>query len=33
MSLVDPHEQFAFDGVLLVGGALAGVGLDRWLRD
>jgi len=33
MSLVDPHGQFSFDGIILVGGALAGVGLDRWLRD
>jgi hypothetical protein len=32
MALVDPHGQMAFDGMLLVGGALAGIGLDRWLR-
>jgi hypothetical protein len=32
MSLIDPHAQVGFDGVLLVGGALAGVGIDRWLR-
>jgi hypothetical protein len=32
MSLIDPNAQVAFDGVLLVGGALAGVGIDRWLR-
>ncbi len=32
MSLVDPHGQMAFDGILLVGGALAGIGLDRWMR-
>ena len=32
MSLVDPHGQMAFDGILLVGGALAGIGLDPWLR-
>ncbi len=32
MSLVDPQGQFPFEGVLLVGGALAGVGLDRWFR-
>ena len=32
MSLIDPHGQMSFDGVLLVGGALVGVGVDRWLR-
>jgi hypothetical protein len=32
MSLVDPHGQVGFDGVVLVGGALAGIGLDRWFR-
>jgi hypothetical protein len=32
MALLDPHGQLAFDGVLLVAGALAGVGLERWLR-
>ena len=32
MSLVDPHGQLSFDFVLLVGSALAGVGVDRWLR-
>jgi hypothetical protein len=32
MSLVDPHGQFSYEAVLLVGGGLAGVGLDRWLR-
>jgi uncharacterized paraquat-inducible protein A len=32
MSIVDPHSQISFDGVLLVAGALAGVGIDRWLR-
>ena len=32
LSLVDPHGQTSSDGVLLVGGALAGVGLDKWLR-
>jgi uncharacterized paraquat-inducible protein A len=31
-SLIDPNTQLAMDGVMLVGGALAGVGLDRWLR-
>jgi hypothetical protein len=31
-SIVDPHGQSALDGVLLVGGALAGVGLDRLIR-
>ena len=33
MSLVDPNGHFPFEGVLLVGGALAGVGLDRWFRN
>jgi len=33
MSLVDPHGQSSFDGAILVGGALAGVGLDRWFRN
>ena len=32
MALVDPRGQLSVDGILLVGGALAGVGLDRWLR-
>ena len=32
MSIVDPHGQTSIDGVLLVAGALAGVGLDKWLR-
>jgi len=31
MSLVDPHGQMALDGILLAGGARAGIGLDRWL--
>ena len=31
-AVVDPHGQSALDGVLLVGGALAGVGIDRFLR-
>ena len=32
MAIVDPRGQSSFDAILLVGGALAGVGLDRWLR-
>jgi hypothetical protein len=32
-SLIDPNAQMAMDGVMLVGGALVGVGLDRWLRN
>jgi hypothetical protein len=32
ISLIDPHGQLTLDAVLLVGGALAGVGLDRWFR-
>jgi hypothetical protein len=32
MSLADPHGQVAMDGIVLVGGALAGVGLDRFFR-
>jgi uncharacterized paraquat-inducible protein A len=32
LSLIDPAAQIAIDGVLVVGGALIGVGLDRWLR-
>jgi hypothetical protein len=32
MSLIDPRGQVAMDAVLLVIGALVGVGLDRWLR-
>jgi hypothetical protein len=32
MALVDPHGQIGFDGVVLLGGALAGVGIDRWMR-
>ncbi len=31
-SLIDPHGQMAMDGVMLVGGALAGVGIDRLVR-
>ena len=31
-SIVDPHGQYGLDGVLLIGGALAGIGLDRLLR-
>ena len=31
-SIIDPHGQSALDGVLLIGGALAGIGLDRLLR-
>jgi hypothetical protein len=32
MSLVDPRGQSSMDGLLLVAGALAGVGMDRWFR-
>jgi hypothetical protein len=32
MAIVDPHGQFPLEGVLLVGGGLAGVGIYRWLR-
>jgi hypothetical protein len=32
ISLVDPHGQSSMDGLLLVAGALAGVGIDRWFR-
>jgi hypothetical protein len=32
VAIVDPRGQLAIDAVLLVGGALAGVGLDRLLR-
>jgi uncharacterized paraquat-inducible protein A len=32
MAIVDPHGQFPLEGVLLVGGALAGVGINHWLR-
>lgn len=32
MSIADPHGQVSFDGVLLVAGGLAGVGVDKWLR-
>jgi hypothetical protein len=32
MSLVDPSGQMAFDGILLVGEALVGIGLDRGIR-
>ena len=28
-AIVDPHGQASFDGVLIVGGGLAGVGFDR----
>jgi hypothetical protein len=31
-SLIDPNAQLAMDGVMIVGGALVGVGMDRWLR-
>ncbi|HET7220383.1 MAG TPA: hypothetical protein VFJ02_20150 [Vicinamibacterales bacterium] len=31
-SLADPQGQVAMDGVALVGGALAGVGVDRFFR-
>ena len=29
MAIVDPHGQASFDGVLIAGGGLAGVGFDR----
>lgn len=32
VSLADPQGQLAIDGIALAGGALAGVGLDRFLR-
>jgi hypothetical protein len=32
MSIVDPHAVISSDGPLLLVGALAGIGLDRWLR-
>ena len=32
LSIVDPHGQMSMDGVLLVAGALGGVGVDKWLR-
>jgi hypothetical protein len=32
MAIVEPHGQASYDGVLLVGGGLAGVGINRWLR-
>jgi hypothetical protein len=31
-SLLDPKGELTMDGVVIVGGALVGVGLDRWLR-
>jgi hypothetical protein len=31
-SLIDPEARSMMDGVLLVGGALVGVGLERWLH-
>jgi hypothetical protein len=31
-SIIDPHGQAMFDAVWLLGGALAGVGLDRLIR-
>ncbi|HEY7502117.1 MAG TPA: hypothetical protein VH740_26590 [Vicinamibacterales bacterium] len=31
-SLIDPNAQMAMDGIMLVGGALVGIGMDRWLR-
>lgn len=33
MSLVDPQARMSTDGPLMLVGALAGVALDRWLRD
>ena len=32
ISLADPHGQIAMDGIALVGGALAGVSLERFFR-
>jgi uncharacterized paraquat-inducible protein A len=32
LAIVDPHGQSGLDGVLLVGGALVGIGVDRFLR-
>lgn len=32
-SLLDPQAQWTMDGVVLVGGALVGLGLDRLLRE
>jgi len=32
VSLADPQGQFSMDGIALVAGALAGVGLDRFFR-
>jgi hypothetical protein len=32
LSFIDPNAQPAMDVVMLVGGALAGVALDRWFR-
>lgn len=32
VALIDPNGQMTVDGVLLVVGVLAGVGLDRFLR-
>jgi hypothetical protein len=32
LSLADPHGQVAMDGIVLVGGALAGIGVDRFFR-
>jgi hypothetical protein len=32
ISVIDPQTQVAMDTVFLIAGALAGVGLDRWLR-
>jgi hypothetical protein len=31
-SLMDPQAQWTMDGMVLVGGALVGLGLDRLLR-
>jgi hypothetical protein len=33
VAIIDPRGQMTIDGVLLVAGALAGVGLDRLLRE
>ena len=31
-ALFDPHGQVAMDGIALVGGALAGIGISRFFR-
>jgi hypothetical protein len=32
-AIADPHGQSGLDGILVVGGALVGIGLDRLLRN